>query len=134
MDNEKSFLGRGWVFPPEFQGGVRPTAMTGGEDDIAQSLRILFSTRTGERTMRPRFGSEIHRLVFHQMDLTARTQLIAAIEKAVLQFEPRITLDRVRLDVSEERSGVLYIELEYTVRLTNTRSNLVYPYYYEEHF
>ncbi len=134
MGNEKSFLGRGWAFPPEFQGGVCPTAMVEGEDDIAQSLHILFSTRLGERLMRPRFGSEVPCLVFRQMDLTARTQLIAAIEKAVLKFEPRIILDHVRLDVSEERNGVLYIELEYTVRLTNTRSNLVYPYYYEEHF
>lgn len=67
------------------------------------------------------------------MNLTARTQLIAAIEKAVLYYEPRINLDNVIIDVSEESNGIMRIMLEYTIRLTNTRSNLVYPYYYEEH-
>lgn len=133
-DREYSFLGRGWAFPPEFHGGTSPTSMVSEEEDIEQSLCILFSTRVGERLMRPDYGVNLHRLVFHQMDLTARTQLKDAIEQAVLYYEPRITLNDVVFDMSEERNGVLRVCLEYTIRLTNTRGNLVYPYYYEEHF
>ena len=133
-DKERSFLGRGWAFPPEFSREVSPTSMTSEEEDIQQSLRILFSTRMGERLMRPDYGTDLHQLVFHNMDLTARTQLKEAIERAVLYYEPRITLDDVVFDMSEERNGVLRVCLEYTIRLTNTRGNLVYPYYYEEHF
>lgn len=133
-DRDRSFLGKGWAFPPEFNEGASPVKMISGEEDIEQSLRILLSTRLGERVMRPDFGTDIHNKVYHNMDLTMRTQLRAAIEKAVLYFEPRIALTSVEFDVSEERDGVLRILLEYTVRLTNTRGNMVYPYYYEEHF
>lgn len=131
---ERSFLGRGWAFPPAFHGGLVPVSMVSEEEDIEQSLHILLSTRPGERLMRPDFGTDLHNLVFHSMDLTARTQLKEAIGRAVLYYEPRITLNDVVFDMSEERSGILRICLEYTIRLTNTRGNLVYPYYYEEHF
>lgn len=133
-DKEHSFLGRGWSFPVRFSGGIHPTVMVEEEEDICQSLRIILSTRLGERVMRPDFGTDLYNMVYHNMDLTARTQLRAAIEDAVLYWEPRVTLTDVSFDMSEERSGKLSILLEYTIRLTNSRGNLVYPYYYEEHF
>lgn len=108
--------------------------MVSDEEDIRQSLHILLSTRPGERIMRPDFGTDLHNMVYHNMDLTARTRLKTVIEKAILYFEPRITLTGVSFDVSEERAGVFRILLEYTIRLTNARANMVYPYYYEEHF
>lgn len=134
MDNEKRFLGKGWAFPPGFSKDITPTKMVVADEDIQQSLYILLSTRPGERVMQPSYGCNLHNLIFHNMDLTTRTQLIEAIEKAVLYFEPRITLDKVLLDVTDEPNGILYITLTYTIRMTNTRSNMVYPYYYEEHF
>lgn len=132
-NRDKSYLGKGWAFPPRLGENSVPTAMVSAEEDIRQSLFILFSTRKGERIMRPDFGSDLHNMVFHNMDLTARTQLRDAIERAVLYFEPRITLVDVQFDVSEERNGIMRISLEYIVRQTNARSNMVYPYYYEEH-
>lgn len=132
-ENERSFLGRGWAFPPEFHAGIASTVMVSEEEEIRQSLCILLATRLGERTMRPDFGSGLDRLVHHNMDLTARTRLQSEIERAVLYFESRITLNSIRFDVCQEEEGVLTILFEYTIRLTNTRSNLVYPYYYDEH-
>lgn len=136
MDDHKntSFLGRGWAFPIRFDGGISPTVMVEEEEDIKESLRILLSTRLGERIMRPDYGNALHNMVYHNMDLTARTQLRAAIEDAILFWESRINLTKVSFDMSEERDGKLNILLEYTIRQTNSRGNLVYPYYYEEHF
>ncbi len=136
MSEEKddSFLGCGWAFPVDFGGGVNPTSMVAKEEDIRQSLQIILSTRIGERIMRPDFGIDLHSMVYHNMDLTARTQLRAAIEKAILYWEPRIMLTSVTFDMSEDRNGILYILLEYTIRQTNARANMVYPFYYEEHF
>ena len=136
MSEEKddSFLGCGWSFPVDFGGGVNPTQMVAKEEDIKQSLQIILSTRIGERIMRPDFGTDLHNMVYHNMDLTARTQLRAAIEKAILYWEPRIMLTNVTFDMSEDRNGILYILLEYTIRQTNARANMVYPFYYEEHF
>lgn len=133
MMEDRNFLGQGWAFPPEFHAGITPTEMVSADDDIRQSLSILLSTRKGERIMRPDFGCDLHELVFRNMGLTSRTQLTEAIEKAVLYNEPRITLNEILLDTSEEPNGILRITLNYTVRMTNTRTNMVYPYYYEEH-
>lgn len=133
-DKGHSFLGRGWSFPIQFSNGINPTVMAEEEEDIRQSLRIILSTRLGERIMHADFGTDLYNMVYHNMDLTARTQLRAAIENAILYWESRITLNNVSFDMSEERSGKLSILLEYTIRLTNSRGNLVYPYYYEEHF
>lgn len=133
-DRESSFLGKGWAFPPSFQSGIVPTRMVEDEEDIRQSLHIILSTRMGERLMRPDFGVDLHSMIYHNMDLTARTQLREAIERAILYYESRITLTEVNFDMSEERNGVLRINLEYVIRMTNSRGNLVYPYYYEEHF
>lgn len=133
MDEVKSFLGRGWAYPPRFDRAVSPTAMISAEEDIRQSLYIILSTRPGERVMRPGFGCRLHQLVFHHIDLTTRTQLIEAVEHAVLYYEPRVILNGVSLDTERQVEGVLLITLEYTIRMTNTRTNLVYPYYYEEY-
>ena len=128
-----SFLGQGWAFPPSFDQMHAPTEMVSEEEDIRQSLTILMSTRKGERFLQPEYGVGIYDMICHNMDLTARTQLKAAIKEAVLYFEPRITLEDILLDMTDEYNGILRIELVYTIRLTNVRSNLVFPYYYEEH-
>ena len=128
-----SFLGQGWAFPPSFDQMHAPTEMVSEEEDIRQSLTILMSTRKGERFLQPEYGVGFYDMICHNMDLTARTQLKAAIKEAVLYFEPRITLEDILLDMTDEYNGILRIELLYTIRLTNVRSNLVFPYYYEEH-
>ncbi len=105
--------------------------MVSDEDDIRQSLYILLSTMPGERVHKPRFGCGIHKMVYEKMDLSTETYFKDTVEKAILLFEPRIALNDIRFDFNEE-NGELKIMLEYTVRLTNTRSNMVYPFYFKE--
>ena len=53
MDNkEKSFLGKGWSFPPAFDKKLGSVEMVSMEEDIRQSLEIYFGTKPGERIMR----------------------------------------------------------------------------------
>ena len=51
---DKTFLGQGWNFPPEFQcdSKIEATVMSSEEENIRQSLRTLFSTSPGERVHR----------------------------------------------------------------------------------
>ena len=128
----KSFLGTGWAFPPTFTGSTNVAAMVNDEEDIHQSLRILLSTIPGERVHKPKFGCGIHKMVYEKMNSSTETLFKHTIEKAILLFEPRITLNEVKFDFSNEEEGKLLILLEYTVRLTNTRSNMVYPFYFKE--
>ncbi len=101
-------------------------------EDIEQSLRILLSTRKGERLMRPTYGCGIHQLVFAPLHEATIAEIRGAVERAILFFEPRIRVDRIDVLTSEAAEGHLLIEIDYTVRATNTRSNMVYPFYFRE--
>ena len=130
MDN--TFLGRGWSFPPTFDNQGRSVRMVEAEDDIKQSLSILMSTHVGERVMRPTFGWRRDALLFESISTPFATFLKREVEKAVLFFEPRIELDTVRFERLADREGTIEMRLDYTVRATNTRNNLVFPFYVDE--
>ena len=153
MQPEKSFLGTGWHFPPAFgAGGIdvsagrietedgNPEEMVGGKEiemvsgaeDIHQSLQILFSTHPGERVMQDTFGCDLGNYVFEEIDQSLINSLHRTITDAILYHEPRITLDRLQISESPSESGLLLINLEYTVRGTNSRYNMVYPFYLNE--
>lgn len=127
---QHSFLGRGWSFPPEFRKYTEPTEMVTEEEDIRQSLLILMHTSPGERVHRYDFGCGLDRFVYEEMTQTTRTLMQDAIEKAVLWFEPRVTL--VNTDIKEAGEALLTVELKYLVRRTNRRSNVVFPFYLRE--
>ncbi|MDQ2088740.1 GPW/gp25 family protein [Marimonas arenosa] len=129
---DRSFLGRGWSFPPVFHDQGRSLAMVEGEEDIRQSLLLLLHTTLGERVMRPTFGWRRDTLVFEPLSTTMAAVLRREIEGAVLFFEPRIKLDTVRFERLASMEGVIEMRLDYTVRATNTRNNLVLPFYLEE--
>jgi hypothetical protein len=130
MSDERAFLGRGWSFPPSFANGrVR---MTEDEADIQASLRILFGTAPGERFLQPKFGLDMRELMFEPLSTTLRTVLKDRILTTVLVYEPRIRVQAVDIDDSRLQEGVLTIRLDYLVRSTNSRFNLVFPYYQGE--
>jgi phage baseplate assembly protein W len=128
----KSFLGTGWSFPPTFDTETNEMNLAHDEDDIRQSLFIILSTTPGERAMNPEFGCNLQSVVFKNIDSATKHQLKSMIESAVLFYEPRITLGEIEIDDSKAIDGVVNIELTYTVRKINKRSNIVYPFYINE--
>jgi uncharacterized protein len=126
---EYDFLGRGWSFPIRIDPRTRGVQMVTGEEDIRESLRILINTRPGERVMQPTFGCAIWNTVFEIMSQQTVTQIQEMIRRAVLFFEPRIDLENIIVTVDDASSGRLLIELGYSVRSTNSRSNCVFPFY-----
>jgi len=124
-----AFLGRGWCFPPRFDRGTAGVAMVDDERDIEESLRILFGTQLGERLLQPKYGLDMQELVFESMSTTMRTLLEERVRIAILIYEPRVEPLTLRVVGGDPGSGELYIELEYKVRATNSRYNLVYPFY-----
>lgn len=122
-----AFLGIGWSFPPRFAHGE--VAMSADADDVAESLRILFGTSAGERLFHPAYGLNPRELMFEPVSTTLRTLLKDQVRVAILIHEPRIRLIDVRIDSPEPGSGTLAVELEYELRSTNSRYNLVFPFY-----
>lgn len=131
MDLNNSFLGRGWGFPPTFTKGVG-VEMLNGEDDIQSSLKILLSTRIGERIMEPEFGCNTDNMIFEIMNTGFQTFMQKLIKEAILLYEPRIDLKNVDLIMQNETNGLLLISVDYVVRTTNSRSNIVFPFYVNE--
>lgn len=125
------FLGRGWQFPLGFDPRTRQVGMAVDVEDIEESLRILFGTYPGERVMQPAYGCGVRRVVFESINESMLTELREMIRKAILFFEPRIVLERVEADVAP-LDGRIDLRLDYVVRTTNTRHNLVYPLYLDQ--
>ena len=128
----KSFLGRGWSFPPEFDKKTKGLVMLEEEQDIQSSLHLLLSTRLGERVMLPDYGCNLESLVFESVNLSLLTWLKDTVSHAILYHEPRILLEQVTIDSSRQQEGLLLIEIEYRVHTTNSRYNYVYPFYKNE--
>jgi len=124
-----SFLGTGWSFPPTFDKSMRHVQLVSDEEDIKQSIHIILSTEPGERFMQPAFGCGLRKFVFEKLDSTFIAGINHAIYHALLNFEPRINfIDAVVIN-REDADGILLIEINYTIIITNTRHNIVFPFY-----
>jgi phage baseplate assembly protein W len=126
----KAFLGVGWAFPPAAS-ATGDMATVAYETDIQQSIRIILGTAPGERVMRPDFGAGLKTLLFEPMNTTTAALAQYNVQKALIQWEPRI--DQITVTVTPQPStGCLMIDIRYRVRLTNVFYNLVFPFYLSE--
>ena len=132
MITEKSFLGIGWSFPPMFDQQHGTTVMVSEEEDVVQSLQILLGTRPGERVMQPSFGCNLDIMLFEPITTTLVAFVKDMIQTSILYFEPRIEVDSININTVQVEDGLILIELDYTIRSTNSRFNLVYPFYLNE--
>ena len=130
--NVKSFLGKGWSFPPVFDKLSLGVRMEENEKDIESSIRLILNTHPGERLMQPDFGCSLYRMSFENFDKGSITQIGEIIRVALLHFEPRILFENVELVEHNVNEGTVTLRLIYTVIITNTRSNIVFPYYIME--
>jgi phage baseplate assembly protein W len=130
-DPAKAFLGVGWAFPPHLESDRR-VSLVAFEQDIEQAIRIILGTSRGERVMRPDFGAGLAEFVFEPAN-TATAELVRKrVEEALIDWEPRIDLQEVRVTIDLNERNRLDIDVSYRVRATNTLHNLVYPFYLQE--
>lgn len=122
------FIGRGWAFPLRVgpTGGI---AMVEREREIEEAIRLVLGTAPGERPMRPEFGCGIHDYVFAPGDGATAGRVAQHVREALERWEPRIAVDDVVVAFDAAEAGTLYIDVHYTVRSTNDRRNLVFPFY-----
>ena len=128
MALEDPFIGHGWSFPPRFSNGE--VEVTGGQQSIVESLRIIVSTQLGQRLMRPDFGCGMDGEVFGLMNTSRITWIENVVKNAILLHEPRIDAREVAVR-PESPEGRLFVYVAYEVRGINSRFNVVFPYYLE---
>ena len=131
MDN-KSFLGTGWSFPPNFNNQSANIDTVTKEVDIKQSLEIYFNTKLGERIMRPDYGCVIHNRLFDKLDPSVLDVLTFELTQNIGMIEPRIIVEKIDINKTDINNGLIEITVDYTIITTNVRDNIVYPYYINE--
>lgn len=125
------FIGKGWRFPIEGEKNAAGVgfARADYEDSVRQSILIILSTAKGERLMRPDFGCGLHELVFAINSSATRGMAEFQVREALQNWEPRIDVVDVQAVAGGDRGEQLLIDIDYRVRVTDTRFNLVYPFY-----
>jgi uncharacterized protein len=132
-------LGVGWGFPVVLADAGKPgdtgdagaarVALARYEECVRQAILIILSTARGERVMRPDFGCGLHDLVFAVNGSAVQGMAEFHVREALLAWEPRIDVLRVQAGSAGEQGEQLLIDIDYRVRLTDSRYNLVYPFY-----
>jgi uncharacterized protein len=125
---DETLLGKGWPFPilPDASGGL---GYVEGDVNVEQSLHILLLTDLGQRVMRPDFGCKAPRMVFAPGSEQFLRLLETTVREAVRDWEPRVDLEDVQAELEPDDDTRVIVSISYRVRRTNTRNNLVFPFY-----
>lgn len=128
---EPNFVGRGFAWPMsvDHTGSIR---LTDGVDDLDQSMRLVLMTAPGERVMRPQFGCRIWDLLFEPITDNLLGLISEAVRQALAQWEPRVEVQEV-ISAPAQEDGLVRVSIDYVVRSTNDRRNLVFPFYVIPH-
>jgi len=121
-------VGRGLAFPPQVddRGSV---ALTTNENEIQQAIYIILSTAPGERVIRPEFGCRIFDYIFAPANNATASAVEIEVRTALIRWEPRININKITVTPTPGANGMLLIDIDYEIKATNDRRNLVFPFY-----
>ena len=135
-EKQQGYIGTGLAFPltVNLQASVQLSSDT---QNIDESIRIILSTKLGERKYRPDFGSRLDELVFAPMNTETLLLIRLYVQEALERWEPRIILDGVYVEVAtsnftqkpEPELGRLNIMIQYHPKGSHDARSLVYPFY-----
>lgn len=120
-------LDKGWGFPPTFDLPQRKVQMVSEDEDIKQSLTILFSTKPGERLVNPDYGCFLYKLSFRRIDDDLINEASSIVREAIQKFEKRIEIVQLNITPMELSYGTsLVIKLYYRVKGEDHVEEFVY--------
>lgn len=85
--------------------------------------------------MQATYGCDLKSQIFEEINESTMAVIIDLIKRAILFFEPRISVERIDINTRNEEdllNGLVRINIVYIVRSTNNRYNIVYPFYFTE--
>lgn len=85
-----------------------------GEASVKRSIRNLMLTNYFERPFQSRIGSDIPRLLFEPTTSITQIQLEKAIRLCIENFEPRVSLQTVKVTYDPDEYG-FNVRLEYVI-------------------
>lgn len=101
---------RGPAFPFAIDPETGGVAWSAGKAKLADNVRLILTTRIGERPMARDFGTPIHSLV-HEPNEGGLARLIARhVREGLMQLEPRVLVTDIDFRTD---NGMLTLELKY---------------------
>jgi len=125
---EKEFLGSGVKFPPQVNKATGKFELVSGEECIRQSVYLILMTLKEERFLHPDFGSTLPAWVFMEKNSSMLNFLSLELARDIRRAEPRIENVEVKVEPSAKEE-CLMVSVDYSIRKTNHRDNLVFPFY-----
>ena len=107
-------------------------ALSEYEVDVREAIQVILGTSVGERVMRPSFGGGLENYVFESMSVTVLGRIQSTVFQSLVANEQRIQVLNVDVTQSPADAGTLLINVDYKVRATNTKFNLVFPFYLQQ--
>lgn len=81
-------------------------------DHISQSIRDIITTRIGTRVMRREYGSIVPELIDQPANPATQLRLNAATIMAIIRWEPRVLITKVKFSLDMAGTAVLEMEGE----------------------
>lgn len=127
MDDAQLY-GRGLAFPIRVGPDGR-LALSAGEANVRESLRLLLLTGQGERLRRPDYGAGLERFLFEPNTPATWCAIEERIRQAVARFEPRLRLDSVVVTADPDDPEAALATLAFTLVATGQagRTRLAVP-------
>jgi hypothetical protein len=123
MIDEGRLFGRGVAFPPRVGAGGR-VAWSEGSDNIRESIRVILSTRAGERLFQPDFGAGLDRFLFEPNVVATHELIKDRIQGSLAQWEPRIALESIDVSVDPDDRTAAIVTLTYRLVATQVRERM----------
>lgn len=95
-------------------------------EHIRQSIIDILTTPVGSRVMRREYGSLLFQLIDEPSSGAINLQLSAAAVVAIMRWEPRVRVHRVRV-INTEYSGQVNLDLEAQIKDSGLQHNLSIP-------
>lgn len=134
MTRATDIVGRGWAFPFRFTMVGRTSRMVGvsriaSTEKIVMAIRQILGTRIGSRVIDRNFGSDLREILFTPIDEVSIARVRFAVTSAIQQWERRVELLDVAVDIANVKSGRIDVTVNFKVISTQEIGNLVYPLY-----
>jgi len=108
----------GWPFLP-LPGAAGAFGYPTLEQSVRDSIRIILTTRPGERLMTPLFGAGLQNFLDEGNTLAVRRQIQSAIVDGLQQYEQRVTVDAVDVAPVDGAPSEVHVQIHYRILRTN---------------
>lgn len=123
MLDSGQLFGRGISFPPRVGPDGR-VAWSEGEVNVREAIRVILLTEQQERLRLPDFGGGLNRFLFEPNTVTTRHLIQDRIERELAQWEPRVQVESVTVDLDENDMQAAVATITYKLVATRVRERV----------